>query len=130
MIGLAESFGLPYQLITERDLLQPRSLRKFRHILIPLWDLMPEILDRKTYAKWARDPRMVPIPSGNTMMTRSEFRDLLRSHEIPMKLDFDSDHILAGRVNNLIFNWNDQPTRVSVGDKNYSLQPMEYRFLP
>ena len=130
MIGLAESFGLPYQLITERDLLQPRSLRKFRHILIPLWDLMPEILDKKIYTKWASDARLVPIPSGNKMMTRSEFRDLLRARDIPMKLDFDSDRILAGRVNNLIFNWNDQPTRVSVGDKSYSLQPMEYRFLP
>jgi hypothetical protein len=132
MIGLVESFGLPYQLITERDLLDARELKRYRHIIVPLWDLMPEILGRKSYDRLAHDPRIVPVPSGTGPLTRSAFRELLRAHQIPTRLDFDSDLILAGRVNNLIFNWNDQPLPVKTGDGGPTLilQPMEYRFVP
>lgn len=130
-IGLVESFGVPYQLITERELLAPRALKKYRRIIIPLWDLMPEILDRKSYGQLARDPRVIPILSGDRSMTRSEFRELLRQYNVPIRLDFDSDKILAGRVNNLIFNWSDRPLTVQIPVENQPLllQPMEYRFV-
>jgi hypothetical protein len=132
MIGLVESFGVPYKLITERDLLNPRELRRYKHIIVPLWDLMPLILDEKSAVRLAADRRVVPILTGTKQLPRSEFRDLLRRHQVPVQLDFDSEKILAGRINNLIVNYNDKPLPVRIGDNAASiiLQPAEFRFLP
>jgi hypothetical protein len=132
MIGLAESFGLSYQLVTERELLAPRSLRPFKHIIIPLWDLMPVILDTKSWEQLSHDRRVVPIMSGKNRLTRSEFRRILRQAGITPRLDFASDLVLAGRVNNLIFNWSDQPVTVTLDDGKATarLAPMEFRVVP
>ncbi len=131
IIGLVESFGVPYRLITERDLLEPGRLRKYRHIIVPLWDLMPDILDAPAYARLADDPRIIPIPTGTNRVTRSEFRELLTTHQVPISLDFDSDLVLAGRVNNLIFNWSGQPLSVKTGNPAQPtiLEPNEFRLV-
>ena len=75
---------------------------------------------------------MVPIPLKSKPLRRSEFRDLLREHGIVIQLDFDKEQILAGRVDNLILNWSDQPLTVKIPEAGppLLLQPMEYRFLP
>lgn len=131
MAGLAESFGLSYQLVTERDLLEPDRLRPFQHIIVPLWDLMPVVLGERAFHRLARDPRIAPIPTGPRALTRKEFRRLLSQYKIPARLDFDSDRILAGRVNNLIFNWNDRPMTVEIPESRAALplQPMAWRFI-
>ncbi|MDB6124476.1 MAG: hypothetical protein JWQ71_3469 [Pedosphaera sp.] len=130
MTGLVESFGLPYELITERDLLSPSKLRRYHHIIIPMWNLMPQVLGEKFFAKLSHDSRIVPIPLKNEPLLRSEFRELLRRHGITPRLDFDNERILGGRVHNLILNWTDRPLIVKIPDSQpLLLQPMEYHFL-
>jgi hypothetical protein len=130
-VGLVESFGLPYELITERDLFSSARLRRYTHIIVPMWDLMPQVLGEKAFAKLARDSRVIPTPLQNKPAPRSKFRELLKQHRIATRLDFDSEQILAGRVHNLIFNWSDQPLTLKVPESKQKLllQPMEYRFL-
>jgi hypothetical protein len=131
MTGLVESFGLPYELITEQDLLVPGRLRRFRHIVVPMWDLMPDVLGEKVFTRLAHDPRLIPIPIGNQPIPRSKFRELLQAHGITPRLDFEGESIIGGRVQNLLLNWSDRPLSVKILENKQSLvlQPMEYRFL-
>ncbi len=132
MVGLVESFGLPYELITERELLSPAALRRFHHIIVPMWNLMPQVLGEKRQAELARDSRIIPIPLKHEPESRSEFRELLRRQGIATRLDFEGEKIRAGRVNNLVFNWTDQPIKIKIpeSDQQFLLQAMDYRFLP
>lgn len=130
MIGLVESFGLPYRLLTENDLLDTATLRRFRHVIVPMWDFMPEILGANAFQRLAKDGRVVPIANATKPLARSEFRQILRVHGIDFNFDFDSEKILAGRVNNLIFNWNDEDQSVRADGRTMMLKPMEYRFMP
>ena len=54
MIGLVESFGLPYRLITEADLMDPNRLRPYQHLILPLWNMMDRILDPEAYRRLNR----------------------------------------------------------------------------
>ena len=131
MIGLVESFGLPYALVTESDLLDPRCLRRFHHIILPMADFLPVIVGDKTATRLARDSRVVPLPLQDRPVTRSAFREMLRQHQIPFRLNFDSDKILAGRIGNLIYNWGDQPLQVTLPEKktDAALEPYGFLFL-
>lgn len=131
MMGLVESFGLPYQLITESDLMEPSRLRRFRHIIVPMWDVMPEVIGRSNYERLNRDARVVKVPLKEWALTRTEFRELLNRAGISPKLDFDSDKALAGRVHNLIFNCGSEPVRVRVPERaeEIELGPNQYELL-
>ncbi len=132
MIGLAESFGLPYQLITEADLMQPHRLRRFQHIIVPMWDLMPLVIGNDAARALGKDRRVVKIPLKPRALTRSEFRAALQKAHVPTTLDFDADTILAGRTANLVYNWDDKPIQVQVPEqktKKIDLKPYEYRVI-
>ncbi|MGC8668476.1 MAG: hypothetical protein ACP5VE_10220 [Chthonomonadales bacterium] len=130
MVGLVESFGIPYQLVTERDLENPATLKPYRLVVVPLWDLLPRILGQEGAARLARDPRVIGIPTQDHPLTRSQMRALLRNR-VPIRLDFDAEKILAGRTGNLVYNWDDHPIEVRVPEAREPLQlrPCEYRFI-
>lgn len=130
MAGLVESFGVPYQLVTERDLLDPQRLARYRVIIVPLWDLLPRILGTQAAARLARDHRVIGIPTRDHPLARSEMRAIL-SRRVPIRLDFASEKILAGRTSNLVYNWDDHPLEVRVPEVKHPLvlKPCEYRFI-
>lgn len=132
MVGLAESFGLPYQLITEADLTDMTRLRRFRHILVPMWDLIPRVVGERAASALASDPRVLGISLQEKPLTRSQFRDVLRTAGIPICLDFNSNSILASRTANLLYNWGETPIRVTVPEQHEPilLSPYVYRFVP
>jgi len=131
MIGLAESFGLPYDLVTEWDLLDAARLKRFQHIIVPMWELIPKVVGKVRYRKLANDKRVVRIPLKEWALTRSEFRDVLKQAGIKTRLDFDSDKILAGRTHNLVYNWDEKPIQVRVPERedDITLQPYQYLFV-
>lgn len=129
MIGLTESFGLPYQLVTESDLLEPSRLSGFKHIIVPMWDYLPRVLGQSRYNALAKDARVLPIPMKDRALTRSEFREILKRAKIETFLDFDSDKILAGRTYNLVFNWDEQPIRVKVPERNDEIELRGYQYV-
>jgi hypothetical protein len=43
---------------------------------------------------------------------RSEFREMLKAKRAPIEFDYDGDTSVAGRVNNLVFNWTADPIKV------------------
>ena len=131
MVGLVESFGVPYQLVTERDLENPKRLAAYHTIIVPLWDLIPRILGATVAGRLARDPRVIGIPTRDHPLTRSEMRSLLLSRHVPIRLDFGSQQILAGRTGNLVYNWDDRPLEVRVPELNAPLLlgPCAYRFV-
>ena len=113
-IGLAESFGLPYRLITEADLLDPKRLRPYEHLLVPMWDLLDRVLDADSYRRLAADSRVVKIPLADRPLTRTALRAQLKQAGIAVRLDFDADTVLAGRSSRLVYNWTDAPLTVRV----------------
>jgi len=131
MIGLVESFGLPYRLITETDLIDRNRLRSYKFLLVPMWDALPRILEGKTYRMLARDRRVVPLPLLDRPYTRTEFRDRLKLAGIPGRLDFDAETILAGRFANLVYNWTNRLTQVRIPESAdpLNLAPHEYRLI-
>ena len=131
MVGLVESFGVPYQLVTERDLENPKRLAAYHTIIVPLWDLIPRILGATVAGRLARDPRVIGIPTRDHPLTRSEMRSLLLSRHAPIRLDFGSQQILAGRTGNLVYNWDDRPLEVRVPELHAPLLlgPCAYRFV-
>jgi len=132
MIGLVESFGLPYRLITEADLLDSSRLKEFEHIIVPMWDLMPRIVGESRFESLAKGRRVVRVPLKKRPLTRSEFRALLKESGVKTWLDFDSDGILAGRYANVVYNWDDKPIRVRVPEQEdeIELSPHGYTVLP
>lgn len=118
MIGLVESFGLPYKLITESDLLEPNRLKGFKHIIIPMWDSVPRIVGLDGFNKLSADKRIIGIPTKDGQITRTEFRNILTKARIKPLLDFDSDHILAGRTANMVYNWDASPIKVQIPSKS------------
>lgn len=112
MVGLVESFGLPYRLVTEDDLLDPKCLRDFKLIVLPMSDQMLRILGPKCAAELASDPRVLAIALRNEPIKRTEFREMLAKKRAPVMFDYDGDTTTAGRVNNLVFNWTAAPIKV------------------
>jgi hypothetical protein len=131
MIGLVESFGLPYRLITEADLLDPQRLRPYRHLLLPLWDALDRVLGDAAYHRLAADRRVVRLPLLDRPYSRTEFRALLHRAGITPRLDFDADAVLGGRTANLVYNWNNAPLKVSVPEAPalLDLGPHEFRLI-
>jgi hypothetical protein len=131
MIGLVESFGLPYRLITETDLLNPSLLRPYKHLILPLWDKMDQILDAASYHRLNNDKRVLPIPLAENPLSRTALRTLLHNAGITPRLDYDADTILAGRTSNLIYNWTSAPLPVRIQEKSesFTLTPHEYRLI-
>lgn len=129
MVGLVESFGLPYRQITEADLLDPSRLAGFGRIIVPMWNLLPKALGRREYDLLAKDTRVIGIPLAPTPLTRGQFRDLLTTHRVKTNLDFQSDLILAGRYGNLVYNWDSKPIRVRIPEHRDEIElgPYEYR---
>ena len=131
MQGLVESFGLPYALITEADLLDPKRLKGFAHVIVPMWDLTPNVLGEGRARELAKDGRIIGIPLRDKPLNRSEFRELLKKNGVRTKLDFDSDLIVVGRYANLVYSWYDQPISVRVPERAepFALRPSEYAFV-
>jgi hypothetical protein len=109
MTGLVESFGLPYQLVTEADLLEPQRIDAYRFIIVPMWDIVPRIIGKGLAERYSKDRRVIKVLLKNAPFSRSEFRELLKIASVPISLDFDSDMILAGRYANLVYNWGRMP---------------------
>jgi hypothetical protein len=135
MQGLVESFGLPYRLITEDDLLDPKRLRTYAFIILPMSDQMPRVLGPKRAAELLADLRVLAIPLRDAPVKRSEFREMLAKKHIPISFDYDGETCVAGRVNNLIFNWTAKPIKVrtlwkdtwkeaQLGADAYEVQPL------
>ncbi|MCW3051083.1 MAG: hypothetical protein JWN14_253, partial [Chthonomonadales bacterium] len=114
MIGLVESFGLPYRLITEADLMDPKRLRSYKHLILPLWDVLERIVGTDAYRRLTTDKRVLKIPLLNRPLTRSELRAHLKQAGVSTRLDFDADTVLAGRTSNLVYNWTNAPLTVRV----------------
>lgn len=131
MIGIVESFGLPYRLVTESDLLDSRLLKSYTHLILPLWDVLDRILGQAAFDRLARDRRTIRLPVMDRPYTRSEFRERLGKSGLLPRLDFDSDRILAGRTEGLVYNWTNEPFKVTVegGTKAIDLGPHEYRWI-
>ncbi len=114
MMGLLESFGLPYGLVTEADLTDTRGLRDYRNVILPMWDVLERVLDRSSYDRLAQDPRVIRLPTLNRPYTRTELRAILAAAGVSVHLEFDSDRILVGRTGGLVYNWTNGPIRVSI----------------
>jgi len=112
MMGLVESFGLPYRLITEGDLADPKLLGTFKLILLPMSDQMPRVLGPRRASELLADPRVLAIPLRDKPVPRSEFRKMLKAKRAPIAFDYDGETSIAGRANNLIFNWTADPVKV------------------
>ncbi|MCW3098035.1 MAG: hypothetical protein JWL77_3653 [Chthonomonadaceae bacterium] len=117
MIGLVESFGLPYRLITEADLLTPSRLRPYQHLILPLWDVLDRILTPDAYHRLTADKRVLRIPLADNPLPRTTLRTLLHNAGISPRLDFDADTVLAGRTSNLLYNWTNAPRTVRIQEK-------------
>jgi hypothetical protein len=131
MIGLVESFGLSYRLITEADLLEPSRLRSYRHLLLPMWDMLDRLVGGEAYRRLAADRRVVPLPLADRPYSRTEFRAFLLRAGIAPRLDFEADTVLAGRTANLVYNWTNAPLRVNAHDASAPLDlgPHEFRLV-
>lgn len=131
MIGLVESFGLPYRLITETDLLDMQRLRSYKHLIVPLWDMQEAILGADAYRLLAADKRVVKIPLSDKPLTRTALRTQLKQAGVIPRLDFDADTVLAGRVSNLVYNWTPNPLTVRIPEKKepLALAAHEYQLL-
>ncbi len=131
MIGLVESFGLPYHLITEADLMDPHRLRPYKHLIVPLWDVLDRVLDADTYRRLAADKRVLKIPLADRPVPRTALRTQLKQAGLTARLDFDADTVLAGRISNLVYNWTNAPLTVSVPETPapLTLGAHEYRIL-
>lgn len=114
MLGLVESFGLPYKQIVEEDLLEPERLSKYDLIILPISDYLPKILGKKRAQELAKDSRVLLIPSRTQPVPRSEFRKMLQKKHAPMSFDYDGDQCVAGKANNVIFNWTADPIKIKV----------------
>ena len=112
MVGLVESFGLPYKLVTEDDLLDANAMKAYKWIILPLSDLASKFLGAEKAKELLSDPRVIAIKTRTSPVPRSEMRLMLQTKKVPIYFDYDSDKILAGRVNNLIFNWSADNLRV------------------
>jgi hypothetical protein len=128
MIGLVESFGLPYRLITEADLMDRSRLKGFTHIIVPIWDYIPRIVGPSAYRSLEKDPRIVGIPAANRSLTRTEFRKILNNAAIPSQLDYDSDYSYVGRYGNMLYNRHNRAVTVKIPERNsdITLQPYQY----
>ena len=131
MIGLVESFGLPYRLITEADLMDPKRLRSYKHLILTLWDVLERIVGPDAYHRLTTDKRVVKIPLSDRPLPRSELRTHLKQAGVPTRLDFDADTVLAGRTSNLVYNWTNGPLTVRTQERSepLTLAAHEYRLL-
>jgi hypothetical protein len=117
MVGLMESFGLPYRLIMEADLVDPSRLRDYEHIVVPLWDFMPRVIGESKFEALKKDRRVIGISLHENALTRGEFGEILEKAGVKTFLDYGTGRIVAGRTANLIYNWDDQPIRVQVPER-------------
>ncbi len=131
MIGLVESFGLPYRMLTEEELIAPNPAPDLKHLIVPLWDLLETVVGKATYASLSADPRLLPLPLLDRPYTRSEFRTKLQTAHIVPRLEVEEEKILAGRTANLVYNWNNMPITVRVPEQKTPIElgAHEYRFL-
>jgi len=133
MTGLVESFGLPYRLVTERDLLNPERMDDLAWILLPMSDLAPRFLGPAAAARILSDSRTVPLPYRPGPLGRSELRAVLASRGMSIRLDYGAETPICGRTHNLIYNWTPQSQTVRVpsigGETPLRLAPHECVFL-
>lgn len=113
MVGLVESFGLPYKLITEEDLLDSRRLKGYNLIIVPMSDYAPRFLGKERASELLADRRVLGIPLRAEPVPRSELREMLKGRTNAV-LDYDGETPTAGMVNNLVFNWTPKPMTVRV----------------
>ena len=112
MVGLVESFGLPYRLVVEEDLMNPDRLKDFELIIVPMADVAPRFLGTSRAEELITGPRVLPIPLRSEPLTRSQLKSMLKSRGASVHFDYDGETPTAGRVNNLVFNWT--PERITV----------------
>jgi|GEM_PF-4604169 len=117
MMGLAESFGLPYKLVTESELMDPVALKSYKRIIVPMWETIPRIVGQDRYKELSADKRVVGVPLKDGPLTRTEFRAILTKAGIKPQLEFDSDRVMAGRTANLVYNWDAAPIEVQIPGK-------------
>jgi hypothetical protein len=133
MTGLVESFGLPYRLITEADLLEPERLSDLKWIILPMSDLAERFLGERGAERILPDTRTVGIPYRPGSLSRSDLRRILADHEIPIRLEYDGELPICGRVHNLVYNWTPDKQTVRVpspqGKQEITLGPHGYVFL-
>lgn len=130
-IGLIESFGLDYRLISEADLLQD-ALEPYSHIILPMSGQLERVLGQEKAQALLSDPRVIPIPQKDRPYTRAEMREILKRHGANIRLDFQQDQILAGRHGQVLYNWSNTPQTVAVPEQAdpIHLSPHEFQVLP
>ncbi len=131
MIGLVESFGLPYRLVTEADLMDARRLRGYTHLILPMWEVLDRVLGIATFHRLANDKRVIRLPLMDRPYTRTELRARLTDAKLVLRLDFEADRILAGRTANLVYNWTNRPLTVTIPEAaaTLNLTAHETRFV-
>jgi hypothetical protein len=133
MTGLVESFGLPYRLVTEADLLAPARMKDLEWILLPMSDMAERFLGNEAAKRILSDGRAVPIVYQPGPLTRTELRGILESRSIPTRLDYDGELPICGRIHNLVYNWTPEEQTISIpspdGERELHLEPHECAFL-
>jgi hypothetical protein len=114
MTGLVESFGLPYRLVTEADLLEPERLSDLGWVILPMSDLAGRFLGEAAAERILADARTVAIPYRPGSLSRSELRKTLEERGVPIRLEYDDELPICGRVHNLVYNWTPEEQIVRV----------------
>jgi len=132
-VGIVESFGLRYKLITEDDLARPETLERYELIIVVAGNHLDRILPAETRTRLRSLAGFLALPFTGAGPSRSVLRDELRRRGVRYYLDYESDQPVAGMVNNVVLNFSPEPVRVLLADADGKPRPLtlaghEYRF--
>lgn len=117
-VGIVESFGLSYDLLTEADLADPACLDAYELVLLVAANRLDVALGEAAARSLHSRPHVRRVDYEGNPPTRSGIRDLLVEAGIPLYLDHDGEDPLAGRVNNVLFNFGNAPVRVRLAGRD------------
>lgn len=132
-VGIVESFGLRYRLLTEDDLVRPEAWKDVRLILVVAGNRLEPALDDDTLKALREATNVAWLDFTGQAPSRAAVRAILRRRGVPVFFDHDGDLPIAGMVGNIVFNWRPEPTRVryatATGPVDQTLGPHEVVFL-
>ncbi len=133
-VGIVESFGLRYKLVTEADLTDPTSLNQYELVIVVADNHLDRVVPARTLAALRSLPGWLSLPFTGQKPSRTALRKQLQGRGVRFYLDYDADLPIAGMVNNLVFNWSPDPVGVVIAGPDGKRQELklaahEYRFL-
>jgi hypothetical protein len=129
--ALVESHGANYDLIDEKGLMDPFTLKRYKVVLVPNSQYLASSLGSAAVSMLAKCNNVVMVASG--IPSRSAMRNMLDSKQVERWLDYSGETVSSGMVNNVVYNFTSESHVIHLLDRGKdtpsTLAPYEYRIV-